>query len=402
MLALVLTASIAAPGQADQKDKLKHRKHHVTSQIKGAKADLDEVSRTLIRATAALRKAQATLTAAQNHLAVTRGQLTAAKVLDAQMQAKLDDAVRRLDDAKRALAQGEAAVGDERSRAAQFVVQTYQGGDPTLTSLGVILSGQDPSQLTENLSLTSSMMNAEGATLGRLTAARTLLEVKKAEVAQITAEVARGRAEAARNLVTKQALEREAAAETAKVHQLVGQRRVAAAKARAARKVELHRIARLRSERRGLQRKIQRLIRRDRSPTIHRGGGYLSFPANGPITSPYGMRLNPIIHIWELHDGTDFGIPCGTPVYAAAAGRVISDYYNVAYGNRVLVNHGTVNGVNLVTIYNHLSKFVAMPGQWVHRGQLVAYSGTTGWSTGCHLHFMVLVNGVTVNPMTWL
>jgi len=123
---------------------------------------------------------------------------------------------------------------------------------------------------------------------------------------------------------------------------------------------------------------------------------------NTYITSPYGMRLHPILHIWELHDGTDFHALCGTPVYAAADGRVLSEYYNAGYGNRIIIDHGLVNGVSLPTSYNHLTSFVAGTGQQVSRGQLIAYSGTTGYSTGCHLHFMVYVNGATVDPMTWL
>jgi murein DD-endopeptidase MepM/ murein hydrolase activator NlpD len=123
---------------------------------------------------------------------------------------------------------------------------------------------------------------------------------------------------------------------------------------------------------------------------------------NTYITSPYGMRMHPILHVYKLHDGTDFHAPCGTPVYAAADGTVLEEYYNTGYGNRVILNHGYVRGVSLMTSYNHLTSFVARTGEHVSRGQLIAYSGTTGYSTACHLHFMVYVNGNTVDPMTWL
>jgi murein DD-endopeptidase MepM/ murein hydrolase activator NlpD len=129
--------------------------------------------------------------------------------------------------------------------------------------------------------------------------------------------------------------------------------------------------------------------------------GYLSYPANGPITSGFGMRYHPILHIWRLHSGTDFGIGCGTPVYAAAPGVVISAGWAGGYGNRIVIDHGMVRGVDLATTYNHLTRIVAGGGH-VTRGQLIAYSGTTGLSTGCHLHFEVLVNGSYVNPTTWL
>ncbi|MGI8536667.1 MAG: peptidoglycan DD-metalloendopeptidase family protein [Mycobacteriales bacterium] len=132
------------------------------------------------------------------------------------------------------------------------------------------------------------------------------------------------------------------------------------------------------------------------------GDGVLSRPVDGPITSPYGMRVHPITGVLKLHDGTDFGVPCGTPVRAAAAGVVTTVGYDPAYGNRVFVDHGTVRGVGLTTIYNHLTAAGVRPGQQVDAGEVIATSGTTGYSTGCHLHLTVLVDGATVDPMTWL
>jgi murein DD-endopeptidase MepM/ murein hydrolase activator NlpD len=114
------------------------------------------------------------------------------------------------------------------------------------------------------------------------------------------------------------------------------------------------------------------------------------------------MRLHPILHVYKLHDGTDFSASCGTPVYAAADGTVLTQYFNEGYGNRVLIDHGYVQGVSLSTSYNHLTSFALTPGSQVSRGQVIGYAGTTGYSTGCHLHFMVYVNGRTVDPMTWL
>jgi murein DD-endopeptidase MepM/ murein hydrolase activator NlpD len=120
------------------------------------------------------------------------------------------------------------------------------------------------------------------------------------------------------------------------------------------------------------------------------------------ITSSYGMRTHPILNVYKLHDGTDFGAACGSPVYAAASGRIMSEYYNAGYGNRIILDHGFVRGVSLQTSYNHLTSFVASPGEQVQKGELIGYAGTTGYSTGCHLHFMVYVNGYTADPVNWL
>lgn len=136
-------------------------------------------------------------------------------------------------------------------------------------------------------------------------------------------------------------------------------------------------------------------------PTDVAAGKYLSQASTGPITSDFGMRFHPVLHVWKLHDGMDYGIACGTPVYATAPGTVVGAAMLQGWGNQVKIDHGVVSGVNLVTTYNHLSGFVVRSGA-VGRGQLIAYSGTTGYSTGCHLHFSVYVNGVAVDPKTWM
>lgn len=129
---------------------------------------------------------------------------------------------------------------------------------------------------------------------------------------------------------------------------------------------------------------------------------FLSYPANGPTTSVFGMRWHPVLQKWMLHDGLDWGITCGTPVYAAASGTIISAGWKASgWGNQVLIDHGIQRGVDLVSSYNHLSKIVDFGGS-VRRGQLIGYSGTTGYSTGCHLHFGVYEDGTPVNPGKWL
>jgi murein DD-endopeptidase MepM/ murein hydrolase activator NlpD len=127
----------------------------------------------------------------------------------------------------------------------------------------------------------------------------------------------------------------------------------------------------------------------------------LSRPVSAPVTSGYGRRWHPILHYWRLHAGTDFGAACGTPVRAAASGVVVRAGWAGGYGNQLVLDHGRMRGSHVATSYNHLSRILARSGR-VSRGQVVAYSGTTGLSTGCHLHFEVYVGGRTVNPMSWL
>lgn len=129
--------------------------------------------------------------------------------------------------------------------------------------------------------------------------------------------------------------------------------------------------------------------------------GTLSSPLAAPQrTSPFGGRISPITgDPTEFHSGQDFGAPCGTDIRATAAGTVISSgWHPYGGGNRVEIDHGD----GLVTTYNHLTSSQVSAGQKVHRGQPIATVGTTGASTGCHLHFEVVLHGEHIDPAGWL
>lgn len=132
------------------------------------------------------------------------------------------------------------------------------------------------------------------------------------------------------------------------------------------------------------------------------GGHGFRYPVPGPVTSAFGMRLHPLLKIWKLHDGTDFGAACGTAIRAPYAGVVTRVYFSSAYGNRLFLSHGSVDGVRVQTALNHATRYLVRPGQRVSRGQVIGQVGSTGFSTGCHLHLMVWLNDRLSNPMSWL
>jgi murein DD-endopeptidase MepM/ murein hydrolase activator NlpD len=123
-----------------------------------------------------------------------------------------------------------------------------------------------------------------------------------------------------------------------------------------------------------------------------------SAPVNGPVGSGFGFRSDPFTGRAALHTGLDFPSGVGTPIMAAAGGVVVSTAYHPQYGQMVEVDHG--NG--LVTRYAHTSRVVVKQGDLVKRGQLIANVGSTGRSTGPHLHFEVLVEGVQQDPARFL
>jgi murein DD-endopeptidase MepM/ murein hydrolase activator NlpD len=117
-------------------------------------------------------------------------------------------------------------------------------------------------------------------------------------------------------------------------------------------------------------------------------GGY-QWPVSGPVTSPFGWRWG------RMHEGIDIAVPSGTPVHAAAAGTVIYAGWMEGYGNFVILDHGG----GIATAYGHNTSLAVAVGQTVSQGQVIAYSGSTGHSTGPHVHFEVRVNGSAVDPL---
>lgn len=125
--------------------------------------------------------------------------------------------------------------------------------------------------------------------------------------------------------------------------------------------------------------------------------GKLLYPTKGVLTSGFGYRISPISGANTFHGGIDIGTDTGTPVAAAADGEVLQAEYMGGYGYSILIYHGG----GFATFYAHLSGFAVSAGSKVKRGQVIGYVGSTGYSTGPHLHFEVRVNGAQKNPYSY-
>ncbi len=126
--------------------------------------------------------------------------------------------------------------------------------------------------------------------------------------------------------------------------------------------------------------------------------GTFSWPASGPITSPFGMRADPFGHGFKMHSGVDIGAPMGSTITAAASGHVIFAGWYGGYGNAIIIDHGGRTS----SLYGHCSQVFVSQGQAVERGQAIGAVGSTGESTGPHLHFEIRENGVPVEPTSRL
>jgi murein DD-endopeptidase MepM/ murein hydrolase activator NlpD len=426
LLSAALVAGLTAPSFADKKHDLEQQKKEANSRAKDAQKDLDASTKEFAEAAAALKEAEARLGAAQTTLDETRGKVVVAQAFDAEMQTKLERSQTALKAARQELAAGEQQLVVSEKSVEEFAVQDYLDGDRRLRAVSGLLQGDDPAAYGEQVSLNGAVSDDQVATMQRLEATRVILKLKRQKVQKLRDKVKVQRAEAAANLVEKQRLETAAEQQAAQVADLVTARQGAADTAAQAQAEDERLLAEFQAESNRLEAELQKVVAeelrkaRERAareaqrkagkggsddpepPATGDSGGTLSRPVSGPVTSPYGMRVHPITGVYKLHDGMDFGVPCGTPVRAAAGGTILQQYFNGAYGNRIILNNGVKRGVSVVTTYNHLTSFALKAGAKVQRGQVIGYSGTTGYSTGCHLHFMVLTNGSTVNPAGWL
>lgn len=425
LLAFALTATLVAgftaPTYGDEKDDIKRQQRENAQRLGDAKDEVQESTKAAVAARNALRTAEAELTSAQGELGRIRGKLAVAQAEDARLRAELDQAQADLETAERNLEIAEKKLRQRRASVESFAVESVMGGDNGLKAFGELMRGADPMQFSEQMSLNESIGDAQLASMQQMAASEVMLGIERDKVEQLRDQVARQKERAAAVVVTMQTLTAQAETQAAAVAVLVTARSSAKRKADVTLASDVARQREFEAESARLQRQMQAVVRAEleaarKAAAKKRGGGgggggggttgdsggTLSYPVNAPITSPYGMRLHPITHVYKLHDGTDFGVACGTPVKAAAGGTIISQYFNGAYGNRIILNNGVKRGVSVITTYNHLSRFKYSSGTKVSRGQVIGYSGTTGYSTGCHLHFMVLANGSTTNPMGWL
>jgi murein DD-endopeptidase MepM/ murein hydrolase activator NlpD len=428
-VASALTVTLLGP--LASADELTSHRARVKQQIAKTKSDLSESTKALSTAAIAVDKAQNKLDAATAKLTTTRQELAAAKAKDVQMAAKLQHARANLAAAVAAVAAGQARLDAEQAKAGQMVRDQYQQ-QSNLLPIAVLVDPNSTEDWQTRLQWSTTLFDTTQAQIDRLTLMQHQLNAARVRQTEMEANVAAARHDAAANLKIKKALEFRATAEEATVAQLVRQRKTAERAAADAVSQDKARYSQLIKERASVERRIAARIAKaaaarkraaerkaaaarrshstsksahhsshsQRSSVSSAGHGF-SFPVAARITSPFGMRFHPVLHYWKLHDGTDFGAACGTPIRAAYAGRVAERYYNAGYGNRLMIDHGYIGGRYLTTGYNHANRYIVRVGQRVQKGQIIGYVGTTGFSTGCHLHLMVWINGRLRNPMTW-
>ncbi len=397
LVAACATSLTVLPAHADGVDT---DKQPVAVTVGDDQQQLDKLNQRLSEAEADLVRSQAELTAAEAALAAARKQRQQAEVDDQVLTAAVTQAESALAATRVAVALGRQNLRREQQVAGAVVRQTTQQSTPLL-GVAALVTNLTTGDVNEQLQWSTTLF---GTTQSRMDALRTLQS--QVELAQQAQEAARARVDRAKtaastHVVETRGAEARATALAAELSARVRATLEAKREFEAELAQEYRRQTALRSEASSVEDKIRArmaLLASEEwagSPA----SGALPLPVAGPITSAYGMRLHPVTHDWSLHDGTDFGAACGTPIRAPRDGVVVEEYFNTGYGNRLIVDHGIIDGHFLTTGYNHAERYVVRVGDRVSAGQVIGYVGTTGYSTGCHLHLMAWQDGRVVDPM---
>lgn len=388
-------------------------------------------------------QAQDDLEGTTSQLAKAYGQLAAVRRQLATLQQRAQQAASTAELARAALRRQQALL--EQARSQQSVVTSQLAvardrGEQAATQIAAVARSMYRYDDLQGLSLVLGARQAQDAAQGLMGLERIsgiqrgVIAGAAAQKAEYTALVARAQA------VSEQVRQATVAAQAQvlRTQQAESAARAAAAKVAAAerrqqaivrslqsqRAAEAQALSKLRAERQRLDALVARLAAQARARALqqrreaaaraaaqnHSGGGgapapssggVFTRPVGGYISSPFGWRIHPIYGTRRMHTGVDLANPCGTPVRAPADGQIVKAGWAGGYGYRVVIDQGAIGGSTYATTYNHLQTIVVSSGQ-VRRGQVIALVGTTGASTGCHLHWEVYKDGGLVDPMSTL
>jgi murein DD-endopeptidase MepM/ murein hydrolase activator NlpD len=365
----------ASAQQSDKQQQLQQQVNETGAAADAARAKVVTAHAERQRYESALADVSVRLAAANDRLVVAQATVDRLGFEVLALQVKIDATVKKLT----------AARNDVRRSA----VLLYRHGTGT-AMIGLLGASEGSGELVEGKHYLQRVSDKRQVDARRVTRLKQQLDTQRSAVAQQKQEADVARAAAADEkaqldeLAAQQARARDAAAsaeqaENAALGTAIAQHDQAAA-ALAEESARFAAIAQSAGD----------------GPAL--GDGTFIRPVPGPFSSNFGYRTDPVTGARAFHAGIDFSSPCGTPVKAAGTGVILSAGSNGGYGNATLINHG--NGLS--TLYGHQSSIIVSSGQSVTQGQVIGYVGSTGKSTGCHLHFEVRVNGNPVDPVGYL
>ena len=380
---LFLTLLIAAPAAADNVT----RKQSVDSKISGlqdkiaaARAKEQRLSREIADVTARIRTLESEVGDVTTDLALLEQDLA----LQRERLARITE-LWKLQTAKLGFLrdQHEQAI----DRLSDRIVAIYQSGN--LSTVDVLLNSSNFGELMTRLDYAQELAAQDERIAESVGHAKDRIQVQQKNTTITRKKVfAVAQAVAARTQQTRQVRDQLVARENS-LSGTRAERRDALASVQQQKEEYLHEVVALAAVSASLSSRIQ--TSQSSSSVVRSASGFI-WPVSGPVTSGYGWRWG------RMHEGIDIAVPTGTPVVAAASGQVIVAGWMGGYGNLVVIDHGG----GIATAYGHNSSFAVGSGSTVSQGQTIAYAGSTGNSTGPHVHFEVRVNGSPVDPLGYL
>ncbi|MDD4601606.1 MAG: peptidoglycan DD-metalloendopeptidase family protein [Negativicutes bacterium] len=361
-LSAVLTVTAVGPVLASE---LEDRLNNIQQQMQVQQNQAAQAQQQVDSVSGQLRKIQTELDSAQNEYKVIQNQLD-----NTEQQIEMNTVI--LEKAEKDLAK-RSKILNKRLR------DIYENGQ--VNYLDVLFGARDFGDFTTRMELLKRVIKQDTTLIAQVKAERELIVDKRAALERDRKSILELKQAAAANkrLVETRKRDREKV-----LDQAVSDRDVA---------------ERAYQELQENSRQIEQMIRsQERRGGSIQGSGAMIWPASGPITSEYGWRTHPIFGTQRYHSGMDIGADYGDTVAAADNGVVIYSAWMGGYGNAVIIDHG--NGIS--TLYAHNSELLVGEGQQIRKGQAIARVGSTGYSTGPHLHFEVRQNGSPVDPMGYL
>jgi len=359
-----------------------------SGESQGSSSDeVSELASQLAQAEAELADVQTQLREAEDRAAAARSALEEAEVALERAEAAQSRAARQ------------AEVGREEVQSAQNEVgslarEMYQGG--SLGQMNSVLEAEDAQELTDKTAGMQIVARTADEHVGDLDYASNVLALAEQDAEARATAADEARAEAERALEEAEQAEAEVKSLEEDLSAEVDSLEDALAKAEDAEDEATRRTA---AEVEASQ-TVGGSSGGSSGPEIEPGARF-AMPATGDRTSAYGMRTHPITGVHKMHTGQDFGEGDGN-VYAASDGTVVETTSDGAYGNYTVISHGQINGREVTTMYAHQASFGVSAGDKVTEGQEIGKIGSTGYSTGAHLHFELRLDGEIVDPNDWL
>lgn len=393
---------LAGQGSPALADSLQDQRAKVRKALAQTKTHITQAKNDVETASASLEESEQKLAKARKELAYVQGKLKKAREQDAEVARKLKKAEAELEKAEAAVVQGEADLAAQKALIAAVVTSAYQQQN-NLIELRVLLDATSLQDIADRAQFTEMVFGSTSQEMQRLEELQLQLEAAQVAREQARADVAEQRRQSRALVAEVKLLAKDAADREARIERLVAENTRLRDTALGELEASKEQVEKLEKQEAAITKKILAEIAKSKELKVNSKGFIRPIKANPG--SAFGMRYHPILHYYRMHWGLDFGAKCGTPLYAMADGKVaqvLKTSQSSGLGNWTVINYGKYKGANIASGYAHQSKIIVKPGQAVTQGQVVGYVGTTGLSTGCHLHLQIYKDGIRVNPASYI